>query len=74
MTAKTAKTYEIISETSDGRLVAVCANEANSAREARAATSNFCAMMGITVHSVIESTRWAALVKSQAAPDCQEGA
>ena len=65
-----SKSYEIISETRDGKLVSVCATKANSGSEAREKTANFCAMMGITVHSVIGSKRWAEVVASEDAPDC----
>ena len=61
--------YEIISETRDGRLVSACTVKANSSKEAHEKCANFCDMMGIAVHSVISSSRYAVLVESEAAPD-----
>mgnify|MGYP000055911723 CR=1 FL=1 len=49
------KTFEILSETADGNLVAVVSTEATSEEEAILATANFCNMMDIEVHSVRES-------------------
>ena len=49
------KTFEILSETADGNLVAVVSTEATSEEEALLATANFCNMMDIEVHSVRES-------------------
>ncbi len=46
------RTYEIISKTRDGKLVAVCTTEASSEEAARKNTARFCLMMGITVHSI----------------------
>ncbi len=46
------KTYEIISKTKDGKLVAVVSTEAVNEQEAIKQTANFCNMMDITVHSV----------------------
>ena len=48
------KTYEILSETQDGKLVAVCSTEALSEELAWGQTTNFCHMMDIEVHSVRE--------------------
>ena len=46
------KTYEILSKTSDGKLVAVVSTEASDAKHALRRTANFCYMMDIEVHSV----------------------
>ena len=46
------KTYEVISETRDGKLVAVVSTEAKDVVDAVRQTANFCEMMGIKVHSV----------------------
>lgn len=48
------KTYEVLSKTSDGILVAVVSTEAKDAVAAMAATANFCDMMDIEVHSIRE--------------------
>jgi hypothetical protein len=48
------KTYEIMSETADGELVAVVSTEAVSDADARNQTARFCYMMDIEVHSVRE--------------------
>ena len=45
-------TYEILSKTKDGKLVAVVSSEAKSKKEALRQTANFCYMMDIEVHSV----------------------
>ena len=45
-------TYEILSKTKDGKLVAVVSSEAKSKKEAIRQTANFCYMMDIEVHSV----------------------
>ena len=49
------KTYEILSETADGDLVAVVSTEAVSDADARNQTARFCEMMDIEVHSVREA-------------------
>ena len=46
------KTYEVMTEMTDGELVAVVSTEAKDAIAAMAATANFCDMMDIEVHSV----------------------
>ena len=46
------KTYEILSKTQDGKLIAVVSTEARNAQMARQLTANFCDMMNIKVHSV----------------------
>ena len=46
------KTYEILSETKGGKLVAVVSTEASSEKDAILQTANFCDMMSIKVHSV----------------------
>jgi hypothetical protein len=46
------KTYEILSKTNDGKLIAVVSTQATNAQVARQQTSNFCNMMNIKVHSV----------------------
>jgi hypothetical protein len=48
------KTYEILSETKQGILVAVCSTEAKNAIDAARQTANFCNMMDIEVHSIRE--------------------
>ena len=48
------KTYEVLSKTDDGTLVAVVSTEAEDVVAAMAATSNFCDMMDIEVHSIVE--------------------
>ena len=48
------KTYEVLSETSDGILVAVVTTEAKDVVDAMRQTANFCDMMGIEVHSIRE--------------------
>ncbi len=48
------KTYEVLSKTTDGTLVAVVSTEAKDAVAAMAATANFCNMMDIEVHSIVE--------------------
>ena len=45
-------TYEILSKTKDGKLVAVVSSEAKTKKEAIRQTANFCYMMDIEVHSV----------------------
>jgi len=45
-------TYEILSKTKDGKLVAVVSSEAKSKKEALRQTAHFCYMMDIEVHSV----------------------
>ena len=47
------KTYEVLSETSDGTLVAVVSTEAKDAVDAMRQTANFCDMMDIEVHSIV---------------------
>ena len=47
------KTYEILSETKDGKLVAVVASEAKTEKEALQQTAHFCYMMDIVVPSVL---------------------
>ncbi len=46
------KTYEILSKTREGKLVAVVSTEALNKEDAVKQTANFCYMMDITVHSV----------------------
>ena len=46
------KTYEILSKTQDGKLIAVVSTEAVSDADARNQTARFCDMMDIEVHSV----------------------
>ena len=46
------KTYEILSKTQDGKLIAVVSTQASNAQVARQLTENFCNMMNIKVHSV----------------------
>ena len=46
------RTYEILSKTKDGALIAVVSVEAKNAQVARQQTTNFCNMMNIVVHSV----------------------
>ena len=46
------KTYEILSKTREGKLVAVVTTEASDAKHALRRTANFCYMMDIEVHSV----------------------
>ena len=46
------KTYEILSKTREGKLVAVVSTEASDAKHALRRTAHFCYMMDITVHSV----------------------
>ena len=46
------KTFEILSKTQDGKLIAVVSTEARNAQVARQQTANFCNMMNIKVHSV----------------------
>ena len=48
------KTYEVLSETSDGTLVAVVSTEAKDVVDAMRQTANFCDMMDIKVHSIRE--------------------
>ena len=48
------KTYEVLSETQDGTLVAVVSTEAKDAVDAMRQTANFCDMMDIEVHSIRE--------------------
>ena len=50
------KTYEILSKTSNGKLVAVVSTEANNEEEALRNTANFCYMMDIEVHSVVDAS------------------
>ena len=47
------KTYEILSKTREGKLVAVVSTEASDAKHALRRTANFCYMMDIEVHSVV---------------------
>jgi hypothetical protein len=49
------KKYEIMSETSDGTLVAVVSTEAKDVVDAMRQTANFCEMMDIKVHSIREA-------------------
>ena len=49
------KTFEILSETADGNLVAVVTVEATSAKEALLLTTNFCDMLDIEVDSIREA-------------------
>ena len=49
------KTYEILSKTREGKLVAVVSTEAKDVTDAMRQTANFCNMMDIEVHSVRES-------------------
>ena len=51
------KTYEILSKTREGKLIAVVSVEARNAQMARQQTANFCDMMNIEVHSVRRNTR-----------------
>jgi|TARA_B100000959_G_C14586393_1_gene462121 hypothetical protein len=46
------KTYEILSKTKSGKLVAVVSTEAVSVADAVKKTANFVNMMDIVVHSV----------------------
>ena len=46
------KTYEVISETRDGKLVAVVSTKAKDVVDAMRQTANFCEMMNIKVHSI----------------------
>ena len=46
------KTYEILSKTKDGKLVAVVSTQAKDVVDAMRQTANFCDMMDITVHSI----------------------
>ena len=46
------KTYEILSKTQDGKLVAVVSTEASDAKHALRRTANFCYMLDIEVHGV----------------------
>ena len=46
------KTYEILSKTKEGKLIAVVSTEAKNAQVARQLTANFCNMMNIVVDSV----------------------
>jgi len=48
------KTYEVLSKTTDGTLVAVVSTEASSKEDAIQQTANFCNMMDIEVHSIRE--------------------
>ena len=48
------KTYEVLSETSDGILVAVVTTEAKDVVDAMRQTADFCDMMDIKVHSIRE--------------------
>jgi hypothetical protein len=48
------KTYEVLSKTDDGTLVAVVSTEAKNAVDAMRLTANFCNMMDIEVHSIVE--------------------
>ena len=48
------KTYEILSRTADGMLVAVVSTEAISDADALNKTANFCDMMDIVVDGVRE--------------------
>ena len=49
------KKYEVLSETTDGRLVAVASTEASDAKQAARRTAHFCDMMDIAVHSIRET-------------------
>ena len=46
------KTYEILSKTREGKLVAVVSTEAKSPKDAVRQTANFCYMMDIEVYGV----------------------
>ena len=48
------KSYEILSKTSDGKLVVVASTSARNEIEAYEQPANFCNMMDIAVHSVRE--------------------
>ena len=48
------KTYEVLSKTSDGTLVAVVSTESKDAVDAMRLTANFCDMTDIEVHSILE--------------------
>ena len=50
------KKYEILSKTQDGKLVAVVCTEARNEKEALQNTANFCYMMDIEVHSVVDAS------------------
>ena len=50
------KKYEILSKTREGKLVAVVSTEANNEEEALQNTANFCYMMDIEVHSVVDAS------------------
>ena len=51
------KTYEILSKTREGKLVAVVATEARNEKDAVRQTANFCYMMDIIVHSIRVSSK-----------------
>ena len=51
------KTYEILSKTREGKLVAVVSTEAKDVTDAMRQTANFCDMMDIEVHSIRRNTR-----------------
>jgi len=51
------KTYEILSETDSGKLIAVVSTQANDTADAYKQTANFCNMMDIEVHSIREVTK-----------------
>jgi hypothetical protein len=51
------KTYEILSKTQDGKLIAVCSTEAKDVVDAMRQTANFCDMMDIEVHSIRRNAR-----------------
>ena len=50
------KKYEILSKTQDGKLVAVVSTEARNEEEALQNTANFCYMMDIEVHAVVDAS------------------
>ena len=50
------KKYEILSKTQDGKLVAVVSTEARNEQDAIKQTANFCYMMDIVVHSVVDAS------------------
>tara|TARA_R100001086_G_C11715375_1_gene225358 strand:- start:41 stop:196 length:156 start_codon:yes stop_codon:yes gene_type:complete len=48
------KTYNVLTKTDDGTLVAVVSTEAEDVVDAMRQTANFCEMMDIKVHSIVE--------------------
>ena len=52
------KTYEILSKTREGKLVAVVSTEAVNKQDALKQTANFCYMLDIEVHSVRVIRKW----------------